>query len=238
MKKTFFTLLFLCALSFGVSAQALQFIVGGTAIENNAIITVTEYHDYPFAVGGIALTFEANIKNTTENAMSITILKEEVNMPEGSESTFCAGTCYSNNVTQSPPINIDANSEYAEFHGEFYPIATSVGIVKYIVRQNGGLDPASATVEVHYNYDPTGIENVGFTQFAVMQIQDICRVIYNNQNEVQLRLFTVTGNQMGTYTLPAGESSFDIPVSNYKGVAIMVLTDGKGKSIAQKILIK
>lgn len=237
MKKIFLTLSLVALLTHFAAAQSLQFVYNGTALADNEVVTITEYSENVFEPGNYIQEFHPNIKNNTAQNIDFKIIKNEVDMPAGSSSTFCAGTCFPPTTTESGVITLSANSEYTEFHGEFHPVAASTAIVKYTAQQVGG-EEASATAEVHYKFDPSGIEDVGFTQFAILQGSGICRILYSNHQDVQLDIYSITGSKLGNYVLPASSNSFDLPTTNHKGLAILVFTDKNGKKAAEKVIIK
>lgn len=238
MKKIFLTLSLVALFAHLASAQSLQFVYNGTALADNEIVTVTEYSEEDeFEAGTYVQLFHPNIKNNTNTDINFKILKNEIDIPEGSSNTFCAGVCFHPSTTESGVITLSANSEYTEFHGEFHPVAASTAIVKYTAQQVGG-ENASATAEVHYKFDPSGIEEVGFTQFAILQGSGICRILYSNHQDVQLDIYSITGRKLSNYVLPASSNSFDLPTTNHKGLAILVFTDKNGKKAAEKVIIK
>lgn len=237
MKKIFLTLSLVALLTHFAASQSLQFVYNGTALADNEVVTITEYSENVFEPGNYIQEFHPNIKNNTAQNIDFKIIKNEVDMPAGSSSTFCAGTCFPPTTTESGVITLSANSEYTEFHGEFHPVAASTAIVKYTAQQVGG-EEASATAEVHYKFDPSGIENVGFTKFAVLQGGGICRIVYSNDRDVEMSVYNITGVKIGTYILPASSNSFDLPKTNYRGIAILSFKDKTGKRAAEKIILR
>lgn len=235
MKKIFFTLLLVGAFAQFANAQALQFVLNGTALADNEVVTITEYVEDPF---GVYLKFAPVIKNNSSEDMSIKIIKNEVEMPGGEAySTFCTEMgCFPG---EESPVSFDlaAGGENTAFYGQFFPTGASSAIIKYTAEQTNG-SQASCTAEVHYKYDPSGIEDVGFTQFAILQGSGICRILYSNHQDVQLDIYSITGSKLGNYVLPASSNSFDLPTTNHKGLAILVFTDKNGKKAAEKVIIK
>lgn len=237
MKKIFLTLSLVALLTHFAAAQSLQFVYNGTALSDNEIVTITEYSENVIEPGNYIQEFHPNIKNNTNTDINFKILKNEIDIPEGSSNTFCAGVCFPPSTTESGVITLSANSEYTEFHGEFHPVAASTAIVKYTAQQVGG-ENASATAEVHYNYNPSGIEEIGFTKFAILQGGNICRIVYSNDRDVEMSVYNITGVKIGSYILPASSSSFDLPTTNYRGIAILSFKDKTGKRAAEKIILR
>ncbi len=232
MKKTLLTLTLIAVFTHFVSAQALQFVYNEKALADNEIVTITDFSKDLF--GDIMMKFAPKIKNNTKQNMQVQIIKNEVELPNGYTS-MCFGQCTSANET---PLNtINANSETDDFYAEFFPEATATAKVKYTAKEKG-LQGASTTVEVHYKYVPSGIKNVGFTQFAVLQGGGTCRIIYSNTRDVQMTVYSITGEAIGSYMLPASGTCFDMPITDYKGIAILSFTDKNGKTAAEKIILK
>ncbi len=237
MKKIFLTLSFVALFTHFAAAQSLQFIYNGAALADNEIVTITEFTEDDFNPGSHYQKFKPVIKNNSSEDIEFKIIKNEVEMPEGSHSTFCTDMgCFPGNES---PINsvVAANSEYTSFYGQFFPVESSSAIIKYTVKQEGGAG-ASATAEVHYVYNPSGIEEVGFTKFAILQGGNICRIVYSNDRDVEMSVYNITGVKIGSYILPASSNSFDLPTTNYRGIAILSFKDKTGKRAAEKIILR
>lgn len=237
MKKTLLTLSLVALFAHFAAAQSLQFIYNGTALADNEVVTITEYVEDDFNPGSYFQKFKPVIKNNTNEDIEFKIIKNEVDMPAGSYSTFCTDMgCFPGNES---PVNstVGANSEYTYFYGQFFPAEASSAIIKYTAQQVGG-EAASATAEVHFNYDPSGIEEVGFTQFAILQGNGICRIVYSNDRDVEMSVYNITGVKIGSYILPASSNSFDLPATNYRGIAILSFKDKAGKRAAEKIILR
>ena len=239
MKKIFLTLSLVALFTYFAAAQSLQFIYNGTALAENEIVTITDYTEdiFNFNPGNYYQNFQPVIKNNTNADISFKVIKNEVDMPAGSHSTFCTDMgCFPGNES---PVNstVAANSEYTAFYGQFFPAEASSAIIKYTIQEVEGAG-ASATAEVHYNYNPSGIEEVGFTQFAILQGNGICRIVYSNDRDVEMSVYNITGVKIGSYVLPASSNSFDLPKTNYRGIAILSFKDKTGKRAAEKIILK
>lgn len=238
MKKILFTLSLVALFTHFAAAQSLQFIYNGAALADNEIVTITEFTEDVFNPGSHYQKFQPVIKNNSSEDIEFKIIKNEVEMPEDSHSTFCTDMgCFPGNES---PVNstVAANSEFTAFYGQFFPVVEpSSAIIKYTVKQEGGAG-ANATAEVHYKYDPSGIDNVGFTQFAILQGGNICRIVYSNDRDVEMSVYNITGVKIGSYILPASSSSFDLPATNYRGIAILSFKDKTGKTAAQKIILR
>ena len=115
--------LFLTAMVGMLSAQSLQFELEGEALENNQIVVCTSV-----AAWGEMIQ-EMQIRNLTPETLEVFIAKEEIQMVEGSENSFCWGMCYTPQVFVSPRgCAIEGNSLN---------------------------DPMEAGLSFHQNIDPT-----------------------------------------------------------------------------------
>ena len=104
MKKSIFTLAFLALVAFA-SAQTLQFELDGRVFANNEVFICPSE---PNMTGELAQ--EMQLRNLTNQTLSVVVMKEEIQMVPGTENSFCWGSCYDPTVTISRPNELEGNS--------------------------------------------------------------------------------------------------------------------------------
>ncbi|HHT22825.1 MAG TPA: hypothetical protein GXZ87_05875 [Bacteroidales bacterium] len=233
MKKTLLTFSLIIVFTLFASAQELQFVYNGKALADNEVVTITDYTKNPF--GEVVLKFAPIIKNNSDRNMQVKVVKDKVKLETGVSSMCFAEACSTG--AETPLKDIKAKSETKDFYAEFLPNTATTEILKYTAKENN-LGGTSTTVEVHYKYAPSSVKNLGFTQFAVLQVGGTCHIVYSNNSDIQMKVYSITGNTLGSYTLSASNTSFDLPITNYKGIAILSFTDKNGKTAAEKIILK
>lgn len=120
LKKSLLTIALTALVGF-VSAQSLLFEYNGTVLANNEKII---YEEAPSEIGEMVV--EMNIKNLLDQAIEVTVEKEVIQAVNGTENSFCWGSCFGPDVFISrPPVLMEPNSTSADgwlsFHYQVDP---------------------------------------------------------------------------------------------------------------------
>ena len=105
-----------------LSAQSLRFELNGEALENNAIVLCDSLTPWGEMIQ------EMEIRNLTDATLEVIVEKEEIQLVEGSQNSFCWGMCYTPAVVVSP--------------------------VALPILPNSVNDPLEAGLSFHHNIDP------------------------------------------------------------------------------------
>ncbi len=215
-----------------VYSQSLEFVYEGKVLKNNAKITVTEY-DEDFA----EMQFKAIVRNKTGNKVEVFIQKEIIELPAGSSNTFCAGgNCYPDETMKSKYYTILPNSKDDSFHGAFSPVEASKAIIKYTAIVVGFDFSDKVSVTVTYQYSPSGIEEIGYTELSILQNSRGLQIDYQNSEDTQLEIIDLLGRVKGNYNLPKNSHQLTINLNAKKGIYLLVFTNKKRKFM-RKIII-
>lgn len=129
VKKTIFTLMFLAVMAWA-SAQSLQFEWNGKVYANDEMVFCSNYVE-DFA----EFVQDMQIRNVSDNDLSVILEREEISTSEGSLNYFCWGLCFSPEVSISTqPVPIAAGEVSGEgmlaFH--YMPLeSTSSTSIRY-----------------------------------------------------------------------------------------------------------
>ncbi len=218
----------------GLSAQSLEFVYQGKALENNAKITVTEFIvDEDF---GDEMDFDADIRNKTDRKVILVVGKEELEIPKGSSNDFCNMiNCYASEL--SAEYELEANATDDQFHGTFRPVEKSIARIKYFARVKG-LMPDEAAVEVTFSYVPSGIDKVGLNSLSLLQGDGRIELRYNATEELNLRIVSITGACVGTHRLAKNSNSLKLDNTISRGIYLLVFNSASGMQHTEKILVK
>ncbi len=234
MKKLLFSMLVLTT-SLAYS-QSLEFVFQGKALENDAKVTVTDYDE-----DSAEMEFAAIVKNKTDNKVEVIIEKEVIEIPAGSENTFCAGDgCYPNGTMKSNPFTISANSENNSFHAAFSPKEASTATIKYTAKVKGMLGFNSGdevSVTVTYQYTPSGIEEIGYTELSITQNSTGLQIFYQNSEDTQLQIIDLLGKVKGSYKLSKNSNQLTLDLNDRKGIYLLVFTN-KNRKFMRKVILK
>ena len=119
IKKSIFTLILLAAIGC-VSAQSLQFELNGTVYADGERIICTYVEEWGEMVQHM------QVRNMNNEQVNVLIEKEHVQIVEGTQNSFCWGSCYTPDVFVSPrPVTLEANAVSNEndlsFHHQIDP---------------------------------------------------------------------------------------------------------------------
>ena len=162
MKKSAFTLVFLAVMSWA-SAQSLQFEKDGYVFGQGEKVICTEVEEWG------EMVYDLQLRNTTNASLEVVIMREVVKLVDGTENSFCWGTCYNSSVDVSPrPQTLEAGEAslngLLSFHQDIDPVNNAnpadyiagTSIVKYYAYPQGNEDD-KVCIEVWFAYNAEGI---------------------------------------------------------------------------------
>ncbi len=187
------------------------------------------------------------VTNNRSTAVSLKLRKTEIQLVEGTESSFCWGECYTPFVTVSPRA-ITIQSMFCDrnsFVGDYRPFGIEgTSIVKYTF-----FDPADTTFQqsttVFYQIGGSGINQtadlVKMARVYPNPASDYIRLDLTDklQNSCTASLLNIQGQLVASEILPAGSQIYSLPVSAVpEGLYFLRITDEKGAVITRKVSIK
>lgn len=171
MKKSIFTLAFLAVMGW-VSAQSLQFEKDGYVYGQGETVICTHVEEWGEMIQ------EMQLRNNTSSSLQVMVMREVVEIVEGTENSFCWGSCYAPTVNVSPrPVEMEAGALSAagllSFHhlidptysGDPENFIPGTSIVKYYAYPEGNEDDR-VCVEVHFVYDPSSVSEQPVLNFG------------------------------------------------------------------------
>ena len=162
MKKSIFTLAFLAIMGW-VSAQSLQFEYDGHVYANGETIICTHVEEWGEMVQ------EMQLRNLSSTSLDVMVKREIVKIVDGTENSFCWGTCYSSMVDVSPRPQALGGGAVSDkgllsFHqvidltysGDVNNFVSGTSIVKYYAYPANN-EEDKVCVEVWFAYNATGV---------------------------------------------------------------------------------
>ncbi len=163
MKKTIFTLMFLAVMGW-VSAQSLQFELNGRVFADKEVLICDSM---PNSWGEIELKMQ--LRNLTNETLSVVVEKEYVKIVEGTTNMFCWGSCLDPGVFVTRPKTMEPNSVSTDgdlsFHyqvdptysGESENCLVGTSIIKYYAYPENAPE-SKVCLEVWFAYDAKGLD--------------------------------------------------------------------------------
>ena len=249
MKKSIFTLVFFAVMGW-VSAQSLQFELNGTIYADGQTIICTDVDDFGEMVQHM------QIRNLTNEPVSVFIKKEHVVIVEGTANSFCWGSCYTPDVFVCPrPMTLEANAISNEndlsFHHQIDPefsgdpsnfiIGTSV--VKYYAYPEFAEDQ-KVSIEVWFAYNADGVaenHHVSIGHAYPNPASSVVRFNYElgTAANVEARVYNLLGQEVMRQSLNGlqGQVAFSVAELN-EGIYFCNLTvDGQALK-TEKFIVK
>lgn len=163
MRKIFITLSFIL-ISFWSFSQSLSLYKNGTLIEDGAKITINANVDATIMY--FMQETSVGVKNNTNDYVDVKVLKEQIDIVEGSECGFCWSQCYPPHVmVSSSSILLEENElKENEFYVEFWTnekVGTSIVKFTFYACDDDGnfIEDDKVSIEYMFNIEPVGIEN-------------------------------------------------------------------------------
>ena len=102
MKKSILTLVFLAVMGW-VSAQSLQFEKDGYVYGQGEQVVCTQVEEWGEMIQ------EMQLRNNSSSSLEVVVKRESVQIVEGTENSFCWGSCFAPSVDISPrPVTMEA----------------------------------------------------------------------------------------------------------------------------------
>jgi len=238
MRKVYITILILLFAFAGVSQNIDLLDMDNNSIKNDTLFIEAESDD--------SLEIHLSVVNLYTRELPVLAKKYELKVQEGSENTFCWGTCYPPNIyVASTAITIapqDTNKN--DFYLDFYPLETignnQIGLTFY--NENNEEDSAFVIVDITI----TGSTTTGIGQLGMVQqvypnpANDVIYVQLNGitENEVDaIRLYDAMGRLKHIDLLSRGKQIKLNTGSLLPGVYFVAIHSGKRRSV-KKIMIR
>lgn len=160
MKKSIFTLVFLAVMGW-VSAQSLQFELDGHVYAQGETVIYTEVEEWGEMVQ------EMQLRNNTNSAIDVMIKREIIKMVDGTQNSFCWGTCYGPTTDVSPrPQSLAAgavsNPGDLSFHQQIFSpddptqFIAGTSIVRYYAYPADN-EEDKVCIEIWFAYNAEGV---------------------------------------------------------------------------------
>ena len=238
MKKIYLTTLLLLFAFAGVSQNIDLLDIDNNSIKNDTLFLEAESDD--------SLEIHLSIVNLYTRELPVLVKKYELKVQEGSENTFCWGTCYPPNVyVASTALTIapqDTNKN--DFYLDFYPLETEgsnrIGLTFY--NENNEEDSAFVVVDITI----TGSTTTGFGQPEMVEqvypnpAKDVLYVQLNGITEKEvdaIRIYDAMGRLQKVDLLRGGKQIKLSTASLLPGMYLVAIHSGNRRSV-KKIMIR
>jgi hypothetical protein len=221
------------------NAQDLILKQGDTVVNNDSIyLTGTKTTEL--------IEISLSVTNNRDVAVRLKLKKTDIQLVEGTESSFCWGECYTPSVFVSPMlITIQPKAcDTKSFVGDYRSFGLEgTSIVKYTF-----FDPADTlyqqSVTVFYQIGGSGINDI-LTSGKLIRVgpnpaDGSIRISLPAQMNGThlLSLITVTGQEVARQNLPSCSNEITWPVASFpSGVYYLRISDEKGGITTRKICI-
>ena len=221
MKKILLSLAVILVTAFYVNAQSFTLSWDGEMLGDTVIIT-------PNSETGNELVLEAIFNNTTDNAATIKVIRNQIFVEDGAVDYFCWGACYPPAVdTSGVYLVIGANSSSgdADFSAH-YEINEVVGvsIVEYTFYN---IDNPDENVKVVAKFDtsPDGIDEYILNNMRVSEIYpnpatnfvNIDYDIPSEVNEASIKIVNILGSVVKEQEVNTGVNKVRMSISELVG---------------------
>ena len=232
-----------------VSAQTFMFYLGDNPLEDNAELTVWDYELF-FTEGDMTvLTIESNLrlKNVGATDAQADVTQTITSAPLDGDSgylSFCLFDCITGNYDRVKSDLFKANSFHVGFHVNFYVQAGKYNriTVRYEVTSGtGNKEKRTVTVTYLYNENSGPVSNKPVFKPSFKVIQEGSRVKLDYAEYTQssrLEIYSLTGQKIAQYALPANSGSFLLSENLTKGIYFFVLKNEKQITTTQKFIVK
>ncbi len=249
MKKSIFTLVFLAVIGW-VSAQSLRFELNGAVYADGETIVCTHVEEWGEMVQHM------QVKNLTNEPVSVLVKKEHVVIVEGTQNSFCWGSCYTPEVFVSPrPKTLEANAVSSEndlsFHHQIDPEFSSdpsnfivgTSIVKYYAYPEFAEDQA-VCIEVWFAYGADNVAESHHVSFGHAYPNPASSVVRFNYDlgttaNVEARVYNLLGQEVMRQALNGlqGQVSFSVAELNEGIYFCNLIVDGQALK-TEKFVVK
>lgn len=224
MKKTFFTLILLAAVSF-LSAQSLQFEWEDKVYANNEIVICDAS---PNDWGEIIM--DMGLRNLTNDTISVIVEKEHFKIVENTQNSFCWGLCFGPDTFVSRPAKDLAGNTLSgpgdlSFHyqvdptysGDSTSFLSGTTIVRYYAYPERNPED-KVCLEVWFAYNANSV-NEGVLNLSVAYPNPATNVVHfdyssNNGSVMNAVVYNLLGQEVKSQTVSGGYGRIDIAVDD------------------------
>jgi hypothetical protein len=241
MKAMIFPILTcLILLSFSANAQNLSLSHNGTDVSEGEV-TINSTPD------GGSIKVVLNITNNSSSAIDVKVKKNVRQNIEGSENTFCLGSCFESSVTESPdPYSIGAGVTTGsdDFYALFLPLGNSgqAQIMYEVFNVNNPDD--KVTVTVYFNIQPSSIEikpaKTSISAFPNPPNGRSVSISYNVTSyppNSKLVVSNIIGIRLFEQDIIAQSGKVDVDISRFSNGLYLYSIESMGRTIITKKLI-
>jgi len=207
-----------------LSAQTLQFELGGHVLTNNEVVICDSLTSWGEMIQ------EMEVRNLSSETQNVYIEKEEVQMVPNTENQFCWGMCYMSTVFVSPtPMPVEGNSLNdpilcgLSFHQILDPtysndpanFAVGTSIVKYYAYTEANPEE-KVCVEVWFPYNAESVSDEIVSVGKAYPNPATSTVSFNISFTCTLEavVYNLLGQEVMKQTLNQGQSKVSFPVEN------------------------
>lgn len=238
MKKLILSLFVLIATGFYVNAQSFQLtwndeLLGDTVVFNGSADTL--------------MVFDPIFTNLLNVAANVKVVKNDIYVVEGAESTFCWGACYPPQVDSSGVTLVEAGASTARnyFVGDYDGLGhPGTSIVKY---KFYNVDNVDQYVEVVVKYvaapnaiDENILSGVRFSEIFPNPATNFVNLNYNlvsGVKEASIRISNLVGAVVSESNIDLSNNSLRVDVSQLEGGIYFYSVIINGERLQTKKLI-
>lgn len=206
IRKSIFTLVLLAVIGC-VSAQSLRFELNGTVYTDGESIICTYVEEWGEMVQHM------QVRNLANEPVNVLIEKEHIQIVEGTENSFCWGSCYTPDVFISPrPVTLEANAisgendlsfhhlidpEYSGDPNNFIP---GTSIVKYYAYPENAQDQ-KVCIEVWFAYNADNVAENHVINFGHAYPNPASTVVrfnyeFDSNSNIEARVYNLLGQEV------------------------------------------
>lgn len=201
-----------------VSAQSLQFEWDGHVYADNDVILCDE----PNLIFN-EMVQHMQIRNLSDEAINVVVMKEELEMVEGSLNYFCWGLCYGSGTFVSAPVEMAAGSVSGEgdlgFHHNYDPDftfdpeqwLTGTSVVKYTAyNERNEADCVSVTVKFVYGETSVEENQISFSHAYPNPASSAVHFNVNCEGAASVALYNLLGQEVLTQNVENGQITLSV----------------------------
>ena len=233
IRKSILTLMLLAFIG-GVTAQNLQFEYEGHVYADGEEITCDNDE---FGYGEVIQHMQ--IRNLSNDDLSVVIEKEVVEDLENTMNTFCFGNCYGPDVYVGSPVRVPAQSVSTEdlsFHVFFMEVEGEVVMRYYAYTED---DPNhKISLLVKFTYRPSSVsETVSMGHAYPNPASSVVRFNVQGVENASIAIFNLLGQEVLRQDVKAGQVTISVADLN-KGIYFCnLMVDGEAVS-TEKLIVK
>jgi hypothetical protein len=240
--KKIFLLTFLALTAFkGSFAQEITISRGGVDYTNGTIDAWFDIADYP---GNSAYTFHGfTVKNTGTASKTLRMMRQQINVQQGTSNYFCWESCYSAGTdTSTGNVTLAPNGMFLDMYLDYAPTSQlGESVVRYIIQNVANLND-TASILVRFNATPTSITELTAvpklnTMFPNPASSNVTVNFVLNQGQASLEIKNLIGQVQRVTPIVAGSKSVNLNVADLPSGIYFVTLKSNGNIIDTKRLV-